>query len=44
MATKQAKCETGLARLDRKIADARVAIIVAIPGIVGLSVAILKLA
>ena len=44
MATKQAKCENGLARLDRSIADARVAIIVAIPGVVGLAVEILKFA
>ena len=40
----QAEYETGLARLETKIADAKVTIIVAVLGIVGLAVAILKFA
>ena len=44
MKTMQAEYETGLARLETKIAEAKVTIIVAVLGIVGLAVAILKFA
>ncbi len=40
----QAEYETALARLETKIAEAKVTIIVAVLGIVGLAVAILKFA
>ena len=42
MATKQAEYETGLARVETKIAEAKVTIIVAVLGIVGLATALLK--
>ena len=42
MKTMQAENETGLARLETKISEAKVAIIIAVFGIVGLAVAILK--
>ena len=42
--TMQAQYETGLARLEAKIAEAKVTIIIAVLGIVGLAVAILKFA
>ena len=40
----QAEYKTGIARLERKIAEAKVTIIVAVLGIVGLAVAIQKFA
>jgi len=42
MTTQQADCETALARLERKIAEAKITIIVAVLGIVGLATALLK--
>lgn len=42
--TMQAEYKTDIARLERKIAEAKVTIIVAVLGIVGLAVAILKFA
>ena len=42
MKTMKAEYETGLARLEAKIAEAKVTVIVATLGIVGLAVALLK--
>ena len=44
MKTMQAEYKTDIARLETKIAEAKVTIIVAVLGIVGLAVAILKFA
>ncbi len=42
MNTKQAEYKTDIARLETKISEAKISIILAVFGIVGLAVAILK--